>query len=302
MTTSSHVEAYDQSKYWVAPARNFRTSARLHLQHYLFQNTIGYLLEPSIEQSLTSAPAPSEPLKIADLACGNGVWLTELHSHLAKSNTPAQLDGFDINPVNFPDAAFLPSSVTVKQLDILAKPLPAELIGVYDVVHIRAFVSVVHDANLTPILTVASQLLKPGGFLQWEDTRGDKWVVDSPSPSQVSSSACRGVVQVLEGGSAAKGIRNDWVEVLDSHLDQFGFRDARLLVHEKRKQDYKGWTEDYLTVWEELAGFFPPKEQAPNAPFTRETWADLFAAAVKETEQGVAVHQGRIFTAVGRKA
>jgi hypothetical protein len=29
---------------------------------------------------------------------------------------------------------------------------------------------------------------------------------------------------------------------------------ARLLVHEKRKQDYKGWTEEYLMVWEELAG------------------------------------------------
>ncbi|KAL2801546.1 hypothetical protein BJX63DRAFT_417159 [Aspergillus granulosus] len=298
MTIPSHVESYDQSTYWVAPARNFRTSARLHLQHFLFQNTLGYLLEPAVEKSL--AVSSSQQLRIADLACGNGIWLTELHSHFAKNNISAQLDGFDINPVNFPDAAYLPSSVTLKQLDIIAIPLPAELIGAYDVVHIRAFVSVIPDSNLAPILAVANALLKPGGFFQWEENRGDRWITESPAP-QVGQSACDSIVQVLQGGMAQKGIRNDWVDVLHTHLDQFGFRDARLIVQEKRKQDYKAWTEDYLMVWEELAAFFPPKEQAPNAPLTREAWTGLFASAVKETEQGVVVHQGKILTAVGQK-
>ncbi|KAL4973065.1 hypothetical protein BDW66DRAFT_142952 [Aspergillus desertorum] len=296
-TISSHVDNYDASKYWVAPARNFRTSARLHLQHFLFQNTIGFLLEPAVEKALT---ASSQPLKIADLACGNGVWLTELHSHLAKNNISAQLDGFDVNPVNLPNRAFLPDSVSFRQLDILAKPLPAELIGAYDVVHIRAFVSVIPDSNLTPILTVASELLKPGGFIQWEETRGDKWIVEAPS-AQVSRTACDSIAQILLGGMQQRGIRNDWVDVLDTHLDQFGFQNARQLVHEKRRQDFKGWTEDYLMVWEEVADLFPPKAQAPNAPFSREAWVDLFANAVKETEAGVVVHQGRVVTAVGQK-
>ncbi|EED13535.1 conserved hypothetical protein [Talaromyces stipitatus ATCC 10500] len=270
-TSSSHVDNYDASKFWIASARNFRTSARLHLQHFLFQNTIGYLLEPIIEESLV---ASSRPLKVADLACGNGIWLTELHSHFAKNNISAQRDGFDINPVNFPDAAYLPDSVSIKQLDILSKPLPADLIGIYDVVHIRAFVSVIPDGDLTPILSVASELLKPGGFLRWEETRGDKW---------------------------AQGINNEWVDVLDTRLGQFGFQDARLLSQEKRKQDYKGWTEDYLMVWEECAAFFLPKSQALDAPLTREVWTEMFANSVKETEQGVAVHQGKVVTVVGRR-
>ncbi|KAL4935584.1 hypothetical protein BDV06DRAFT_125447 [Aspergillus oleicola] len=296
-TGPSHVENYDASKYWVAPARNFRTSARLHLQHFLFQNTIGPLLDPTVEKASTVS---SQPLKVADLACGNGVWLTELHSYFAKNNISAQLDGFDINPVNFPSSAFLPDSVSFRQVDILAKPLPAESIGAYDIVHIRAFVSVIPDSNLIPILTVASELLKPGGFLQWEETRGDKWTVESPSP-QVSKMACDSIVQILNGGMQQRGIRNDWVDVLDTHLDQFGFQDTLLLALDKRKQDYKGWTEDYLMVWEELADLFPSKAQAPNAPFSREAWIDLFANAVKETEQGVVVHQGRVVIAVGQK-
>ncbi|TGJ75779.1 hypothetical protein E0Z10_g10958 [Xylaria hypoxylon] len=295
-TPSSHVEAYDQSKYWVAPARNFRSSARLHLQHLLIQNTLGYLLEPAIEKSLAKA----QPLKVADLACGNGIWLTELDSYLAKHAVSAQLDGFDIHPVNFPHAAFLPASVSLKQLDILAKPLPAELLGTYDVVHIRAFASVIPDGDLTPVLSVASELLKPGGYLQWEECRGDRFVAESPSP-QISKVACDTIVHMLKASLQAKGISNEWVDVLDTHLGKFGFQDFQLHVQEKRKQDFKGWTENYLMVWEELAPLFPPKTQAPNAPMSREAWTDLFAKGVKETEEGVVVHQVTVVTATGKK-
>ncbi|KAK8105655.1 uncharacterized protein PG998_003871 [Apiospora kogelbergensis] len=298
MTTSeAEFKEYDQSQYWVAPARNFRSSARLHLQHMLFQNTLGYLLEPVVEKSV----AGSHQLRIADLACGNGVWLTDLHSSLAKTNVSAQLDGFDINPINFPDPAFLPSGVTLKQLDILAHPFPPHLKGVYDVVHIRAFCSVINNAPaLRPVLAVASELLKPGGFLQWEETRGDRFFVDCPSP-QTSSVACSTITQVLQGASQARGISMEWVDVLDTHVNAFGFQDVRLLAQEKRKQDLKGWTEDYMMVWEEIASFFPPKATQPNAPMSREAWVELFANSVKETEQGVVVHQGRILTVVGQK-
>ncbi|KAI0007279.1 hypothetical protein F4779DRAFT_592593 [Xylariaceae sp. FL0662B] len=298
MTTSSaNVEDYDQSKYWVAPAKNFRYSARLHLQHFLFQNTLGYLLEPTVAKSIGN----SQQFKVADLACGNGIWLSELHSSLAKDNVYAQLDGFDINPRNFPDPVYLPTPISLKKLDILENPLPAELKGIYDVVHIRAFVSVIPDADhLTPVFSAVSELLKPGGFLQWEECRGDRFIVESPS-SQVSKAACDTIVQVLEGGLQAKGIRYDWVDVLDTHLAKYGFQNVHLHVQKKRKQDFKAWTEVYLMLWEELAAFFPPKATEPNAPLSREAWVNLSARGVKETEQGVAIHQGKIITAVGQK-
>ncbi|KAI2991942.1 hypothetical protein CBS147343_8133 [Aspergillus niger] len=296
MTASSHIENYDQSTYWTSTARNFRSSARLHLQHLLYQSTLGYLLEPAVEKAVATT---QQPLKIADLACGNGVWLIDLHTQLAKENITAQLDGFDINPINFPAAAYLPASISLQQLDILAKPFPAHLLGTYDVVHIRAFSSVVSGSNLTPILSAASSLLKPGGYLQWEENRGDLLIVEAPAP-HISTEACDRVVQVLKGGFKAKGMSNDWIDELDTHLAQFGLQDTRLLAHDKRKQDYKAWTEDYLMVWEELTALFPPKADAPNAPLSREAWVAMFAAAVKETEEGVVVHQRRILTAVGK--
>ncbi|KAK7999699.1 hypothetical protein PG990_012299 [Apiospora arundinis] len=203
------------------------------------------------------------------------------------ANTSAQLDGFDINPTNFPDPAFVPVSVTLKKLDILVKTFPSDLNGVYDVVHIRAFDSVITNAyTLKPVLAVASELLKPGGFLQWEEIWGDKFYVESPSP-QTSKVACSTISQVLEGALRAQGISNEW--------------DVRLLAQEKRKQDFKAWTEDYLMVWEEIAPFFPPKATNPNAPMSHEAWVDIFANGVKETEHGVVVHQGSVLTVVGQK-
>ncbi|KAI1409311.1 hypothetical protein F5Y13DRAFT_203730 [Hypoxylon sp. FL1857] len=290
-------QKYDPSTYWVAPARNFRTSARLHLQHLLFQNTLGYPLEPRIWDSTAS----SEALKVADLGCGNGVWLTDFDSELTKRGISAQLDGYDVSPINFPAPAFLPDSVTLKKLDIYAKPLPEEMVGAYDIVHVRAISSTILNSNLTPLLSTALSLLKSGGWLQWEESRADVHVVQSPSP-EVSKSACDTIIHILKAGGEARRSTFEFLAEADRHLKEHGFEDVQMKMTETRKQDLKAWTEDYLMVWEELAAFFPPKEKQPEAPMTREAWVDLFAKAVGETEKGVVVHQGSIMSAVGRKA
>jgi hypothetical protein len=51
-SAESHAK-FDPTPQWTAPARNFRTSARLHLQNLLFPNTLGgLLLESRIGNSL----------------------------------------------------------------------------------------------------------------------------------------------------------------------------------------------------------------------------------------------------------
>ncbi|KAI0836037.1 hypothetical protein F5Y06DRAFT_116402 [Hypoxylon sp. FL0890] len=293
---------YDASTYWIAPARNFRTSARLHLQHLLFQNTLGFILEPQVETySIASSKADSKQLKVADLGCGNGVWLNDLHSEFTKKGISAQLDGYDVNPTNFPPPAFLPESVTLTKLDIFAKPLPEEMVGAYDIVHFRALSSLILNSNLTPLLSTALALLKPGGWLQWEESRADTYVIQSPSP-EISTSACETIVQILKAGGDARGAKFDFLAEADRHLKEHGFTEIHMRMNETRKQDLKAWTEDYLMVWEELAVYFPSKEEQPQATMSREAWVELFGKAVSETEQGVVVHHGKVMSVVGRKA
>ncbi|KAI4603902.1 hypothetical protein KJ359_000022 [Pestalotiopsis sp. 9143b] len=278
--------SYDAATYWTSPARNFRSSARLHLQHFLFQNTLGYHLETHVQESLAGA----QELKVADLACGNGVWLNELAGQLAGKGIAAGLKGYDINPANFPAPAFLPSTVELKTLDVLSTPLQQKLIGAFDVVHVRAFASIIVNSNITPLLTAALSLLKPGGWLQWEETKADRFLVQSPSP-EVTSTACDTISHILKASGEARGLDAGFIEHLDKGLADHGFHEVQLTRTKKREQDYKAWTEGYLMVLEELWVHFPSAADSPQAPMTRESWLDLFGKAVHETEQGVAIHQ-----------
>ena len=68
-------------------------------------------------------------------------------------------------PNLFPYSAHLPQPVKVKKIDILLESLPAELTGMYDVVPMQDFLSLVVDSNVNPLLFTILALLKPGDFL-----------------------------------------------------------------------------------------------------------------------------------------
>ncbi|KAI0532011.1 hypothetical protein GGR58DRAFT_518068 [Xylaria digitata] len=272
---------YDPSAYWASPSRNFRSSTRLHLQHYLWQNTTRFLLEPRIQASIEQ----HQQIKVADLGCGNGVWLADLGYELSQKHIPAQLNGYDINEGNFPPPAFLPASVTLTKLDVLSGIFPLEAIGAFDVVHIRAFSSIIIDNNTTNLLSAALSLLKPGGWIQWEEWGTD--LIIEPASPRLSTESCERIARVLKAGGDAQGLNVDFVRNLDGHLINAGFQQ----------------TEDFLIIWEEVASFFPSRAETSQsqASVTKESWAQLFADAVKEIEQGVALHRGSVFTAIGRK-
>lgn len=227
------------------------------------------------------------------------MWLTDLENELSTKGISAQLHGYDCTIVNFPQQAFLPASVKLAKLDVLAKPLPEELVGVYDIVHIRAFSSIIFHCNTTPLLSTALAMLKPGGWIQWDEMGAD-YVIESPSP-EIPKTACETIDRILKAGGDAHGIKRDFLGEIDRHLSENGFRDVHVHVDENRKRDYKGWTEDHLMVWEDLVHYLPSKSDAPEAPCTKELWTQLFAGAVTETEQGVVMFYRDIITAIGRK-
>ncbi|KAK6189165.1 hypothetical protein LQW54_013555 [Pestalotiopsis sp. IQ-011] len=227
--------------------------------------------------------------------------MLELDSELFRKGIFAQLDSYDINPAYFPPAAYIPPSVTFRQHNVLAQPQPADIIKVYDIVYVKGFVSLIANSNVTPLLLSVRALLKPGGWLQWVDARIDALVAESPSAG-ISKEACDTAREFMIRDANARGLRGEWLDVLDRHLEEHGFEGVRLRSDKKKRQDLKAWTEDYLMLMEELHVLFPSEKVMPQAKMTREGWGDLFIKAVKETEQGVVIHQQRIVTAVGRKA
>lgn len=64
-------------------------------------------------------------------------------------------------------------------LDALSDPhqVPSELVGTFDVIHIRLLVGAVADNNPAPVIKAALALLKPGGYLQWTEIASPIYVM-----------------------------------------------------------------------------------------------------------------------------
>ena len=82
------------------------------------------------------------------------IWLINLSRQLTK----AILDGFDISNDQFPPKQCLSKNVALRTLDVLS-PVPEELVGRYDVVHVRLFLCVVRDNDPSVIISNLARLL-----------------------------------------------------------------------------------------------------------------------------------------------
>ncbi|KAI0539583.1 S-adenosyl-L-methionine-dependent methyltransferase [Xylaria digitata] len=235
---------YDPSAYW--RAGNFNASARLHLQYLLCQNTLGFLLENHIEQSIPTFP-----------------------------------------------------TTTYSKSPTLLVPLPQHLIGAYDVVHVRAFVSLVLNEDTTPLLSTVLAFLKPGVWLQWEEFNPD--ILIEPAVPSVQKTACEALAQSLQTSHKSTGLCFDFLANLDQYPINHGFQNVHMFETVNCKQDFKSWTDNFLMVWEQIIPHLPSKITKPQASITREFWIETFSKAIEETEKGVALHPHAIITAVGRK-
>ncbi|KAL8733117.1 MAG: hypothetical protein Q9166_002309 [cf. Caloplaca sp. 2 TL-2023] len=138
--------------------RTFQESTRLHMQNCMFTECFGYILHPAI-RPLTP------PLSVIDVGCSNGHWLLDLADNVPSVWT---FHGFVIAGDNFPAKEYLPKNVTFSLHDVFADA-PEELVGKFDVVHIRPFGLIAKSGDPTHLCANLIRMLKPGGFLQWDE-------------------------------------------------------------------------------------------------------------------------------------
>ncbi|KAF1992981.1 hypothetical protein P154DRAFT_591736, partial [Amniculicola lignicola CBS 123094] len=159
---------------------------RINLQHYLWNDGLGYILHPSI-------PTDTEDLVIADIGSGTAIWLIEMSRRLRPS---AVLHGLDVSHDQSPPAHMLPSNVSLRIHDCLTVPTE-DILGSYDIVHIQNFNSVVRNNDPVPViqhvlkmlskysdihlprfsvnLTNKKLTLEPGGYLTWGEYDFQTW-------------------------------------------------------------------------------------------------------------------------------
>ena len=110
-------------------------------------------------------PLSRPDLEVAEVGTGTGIWLLEVAKQLPST---AKFTGFDISADQFPHEAWLPGNVTFSVADA-SKPPASEFQGKFDVVHLRLFSLVVENNDPTPFIDHCLSLLRPGGYLQWDE-------------------------------------------------------------------------------------------------------------------------------------
>ena len=124
-------------------------------------------------------------------------WLIELSEHV---DPTTELHGFDLYATHFPSSEWLPSNITLSQLDIL-KPddIPEQYLEAFDVVNARLLVTLLHrDPSL--LLQTIGRMLKPGGWLQWIDFRDPTGItkIKTPRPG-LKMDAMENITRVHKG-------------------------------------------------------------------------------------------------------
>ena len=88
---------------------------------------------------------------------GIRIWPLDLVRQLPST---VQLYGFDISSSQFPHPNYLPANVKLEVLDSLRVDPPEELLGSFDIVHLRLWLGVVMNGDPSALLTHALKLLR----------------------------------------------------------------------------------------------------------------------------------------------
>ncbi|KAI1826391.1 hypothetical protein F4861DRAFT_537237 [Xylaria intraflava] len=241
--------------------RDSRASTRLTAQHGLWKELLGFLLHPDV-------PTSGENLKIADVCTGNGVWLLDLARRI---RTPCEFHGFDISMDQVGPKPWQPANVHMHNLDVFKDP-PLEFQGIFDIVHIRLIGIVVTNNDPRPVLASLTKLLKPGGYLQWDEVDTISWKVETvPGVSGKSLHALYSQMRELD---------TSWKYDLARIIGESGYSDTSFHTYPYGLDLARIWSDIYVSTWREFAD---KRLKTPEAS------DQLELKAMEEVRQGAAL-------------
>ncbi|KAL1590557.1 hypothetical protein WHR41_00607 [Cladosporium halotolerans] len=265
-------------------ARGVIDSVRLNVCHFIWKKYFPWVVHPSVK--LDGRPN----LRIADVGCGTGIWLLEAAEEYPNADG---LDGLDIALHQAPPKHLLPRNVQFKHLD-LHQEIPAEFVGQYDLVHARFLLGLVRNNDPVPLLQNLLKLLKPGGYLQWNevDWASDLYIgLEENGITQEES----GLHKMRAWGKPFLG-EVTWPKKMEEIVKAQGLEDVQLARKTKNdlpRQYSMFWTEALVAAGIDMTG------KLPEGPM-RDQAAQLVEEASLDAKKGIA-WAGDHMVVVGRK-
>ncbi|CAI7616428.1 unnamed protein product [Penicillium manginii] len=240
--------------------RDCNANSRLTAQHYLWRDLLGFLVHPDIDTRAVD-------LRVADVATGNGIWL---HDFAHGKPPSTDLHGFDISLDQVGPKSWLPANIHMHIWNIFEN-VPDEFVGFFDIVHVRLITVVVKNNDPRPILANLNKLLRPGGYLQWDEV--DTIGCSIKTVPGISAFNLDALLSQLKG-------HDTWKYELTRIMDENGYTESTLYTYEYGLEMARFWSDVYMSTW---------KEFADNALKTPEASRKLEHNAMMETLNGASI-------------
>ncbi|KAI1352227.1 hypothetical protein F5Y01DRAFT_324425 [Xylaria sp. FL0043] len=260
--------------------RDYAAASRLNLQHFMYKDAQGFLLHLVIQKELrdkqeSRQTGGEELLHVADLATGTGIWLFDLLKSPEVKGLNIQHYGFDISRALFPHNSWLPKNVILSTSNLLEEP-PQAFYGKFDVVHLRLVLSLIRSGSPKPVIQHIKKLLKPGGYVQWDEVDPfNHYHVLTP---ESDNSKAPNMVATFE---KVKTIADwSWIARLPETLLEEGFETAVQYPHEPAPEMFKAWTYLDLCLAEELSLHLKETDDEHG-----EKWRRLLPKAYAEADE-----------------
>jgi SAM-dependent methyltransferase len=257
--------------------RSHASACRLNLQFYLWKEAIGFNTHPKLPVSETSI--------IADVATGTCAWLIDV----AHQYPSAELIGFDNSLDQAPHKQWLPRNVTVKYWNIF-EDVPPEFVGRFDFIHVRLLVMVI-EGDPRPVLRNLLSMLKPGGYLQWDELDCVNMHV-----KKVDNSISAPALEKIREMSYADG-RYNWTLQLPDFMKEEGFQNVMMEHFGDKPELVRSFNEQHMLTMEEFAISLEKAGKKEAAS----TFHKLIGEAYQESTTGAALCIPRI-VCLGQKS
>ena len=164
--------------------RNWAASARLTFQHYVYRDRLGFLIHPDIASALNlhddGMQKPlladtEDPVRILDLATGNGVWAVDVASHFADCRRRVEVTSLDVSNAQFPPKEICPQNVNFATHNVF-DDVPERYLDKFDIIHVRFLMGALLRPGLKDLMVRnLSKMLKKGGWMQWQELGMPSW-------------------------------------------------------------------------------------------------------------------------------
>jgi hypothetical protein len=126
---------------------------------------------------------------------------------------------------------------------------PEQFVGIYDVVHVRLAILVVEtNEALFQSLKNLAKLLKPGGYLQWDELDVTNTVIFPENDKTVKVDSIKRMDAMMRASPGSK-----WIPMLPEMMTSSGFDSATYYQIPPRIELMKFHTDTTLLVFVELA-------------------------------------------------